>query len=515
MISDDDHGHLLDLTPAIDLLGSLSLNDIHFDQDGKYRGVATSDAQVTPSHSTTNNNTSLALISIRPPSPSSSPNLGTFTDLWGFLGQSPNLPPPLLLEDDKANTISLPKPINSEPLFHDDFNSNAFDFPKPVNRKERKAARRNAVKQKLREFAAKERASQEACQHHSLSSSDLETENELQNLRCSPDRRAVVNGILYDVYRPKPIFHGYGSTTSPSSASPPKDPVTPLRTKTQYPVSQLFLFNPYHASHNQILPLVQRTPKDRKARLILKLFEHHPEEQALLAYPSLMVPSLRDINVADGGVHVFVDASNIMIGFHDSLKTARNIPVSSKVRRAPFCFHNFSLILERGRPVAKRVLVGSDNFPAIQEAKDIGYETNILERVHKAKELTPRQKRFRNRNGASGSSGSETNAVVYAPEKWVEQAVDEILHLKILESVVDATKPSTIVLATGDAAEAEYSAGFMSMVERALKKGWKIELVSFRLNTSGAYRRKDFRSRWGSMFKIIELDDYVEEILDM
>lgn len=201
-----------------------------------------------------------------------------------------------------------------------------------------------------------------------------------------------------------------------------------------------------------------------------------------------------------------------MIGFHDCLKMARDMPVTTRVRRVPLSFHNFSLVLERGRPVAKRVLVGSDKFPAIDEARSLGYETNILERVHKAKELTPRQKKFQTNSGAS--SGSETNAA-FAPQKWVEQAVDEILHLKILESLVDATKPSTIVLATGDAAEAEYSGGFLKMVERALEKGWMVELVSFKLNTSSAYKKKEFRSKWGPMFKWVQLDDFAEELLDM
>ena len=177
-------------------------------------------------------------------------------------------------------------------------------------------------------------------------------------------------------------------------------------------------------------------------------------------------------------------------------------------------FHSFSLVLERGRPAAKRVLVGSDKFPIIEQAKRIGYETNILERVQKVKELTPRQKKFRNGGGASGpSSGSETNTTG-RPEKWVEQAVDEILHLKILESLIDAEKPSTIVLATGDAAEAEYSGGFMRMVERALDKGWVVELASFKLNTSGAYKRKEFRSKWGAMFEWVQLDDFVEDLVD-
>ena len=160
------------------------------------------------------------------------------------------------------------------------------------------------------------------------------------------------------------------------------------------------------------------------------------------------------------------------------------------------------------------MLVGSDKFECFQEARAIGYEACILDRVLKAKELTPRQKKYlRNGNGTSGqSSGSETNAT-HAPEKWVEQAVDEILHLKILESVLDAKEPTTIVLATGDAAEAEYSAGFLKMAERALERGWKVELVSFRRNISGAYRRKAFTSKWAGRFRIIELDDFVDVLI--
>lgn len=208
-----------------------------------------------------------------------------------------------------------------------------------------------------------------------------------------------------------------------------------------------------------------------------------------------------------------------MIGFQDSLKRSRGIPISRRIRSQPFSYHNLSLILERGRPAAKRVLAGSDNFPAIQEAKLIGYETNILERVHKAKELTPRKKKYSSNHNSSSytsatgqSSSSETTAG-FAPEKWVEQAVDEILHLKMLESVVDAKTPSIIVLATGDAAEAEYSEGFLKMVERALEKGWKVELVSFKYNISGAYQRKEFRRKWETQFKIITLDEYVEQLV--
>lgn len=202
-----------------------------------------------------------------------------------------------------------------------------------------------------------------------------------------------------------------------------------------------------------------------------------------------------------------------MVGFHDSVKVSRNIPVATRIRRLHMSFSNFSLIMERGRPAAKRVLVGSDRLPSIGEAETLGYEANILGRVHKVKYSTPRTPKFRNRPGPQWApNGPET--VGANENRWVEQGVDEILHLKILESLLDTDEPATIVLATGDAAEAEYSGGFMRMVERALQRGWNVELVSFSQVTSNAYRRKDFRTRWGNRFRMIELDGYVEELFD-
>ena len=253
----------------------------------------------------------------------------------------------------------------------------------------------------------------------------------------------------------------------------------------------------------------------KKKKLISMLNDRFIDERPYLTH--LDTPILADGNTSNiiEGIHIFIDASNIMIGFHDAIKISRSLPISTRIRRQPLDFHSLSLLLERGRPAAKRVVVGSDNFPEMEEAKLIGYETNILDRVHKAKELTPRQKKYVGGNGTqSAGSGSETTAAAqYAPEKWVEQAVDEILHLKMMESVVDAAEPATMVLATGDAAEAEYSGGFLKMAERALAKGWKVELACWKQNMSGAYKRREFRQKWGERFKVIEMDDFVEVLL--
>jgi hypothetical protein len=195
------------------------------------------------------------------------------------------------------------------------------------------------------------------------------------------------------------------------------------------------------------------------------------------------------------------------------------------------------LLMERRRPVAKRVLVGSfPEVPAFATARKVGYQVSLLDKVYKARELTERQiyfkdqdaKRNSKRTGAKASGppatqpiqGSETipgkeKEPQFAPAKMIEQGVDEILHLKILESVVDTEEPATMVIATGDAAQAEYSDGFMKMAERALKKGWKVELVSWSANISKMYLRSEFREQWGENFKTVFLDDFAEELLDM
>jgi hypothetical protein len=265
----------------------------------------------------------------------------------------------------------------------------------------------------------------------------------------------------------------------------------------------------------RIQPLAYKTAADQQVGLLTKLLGNFPEYAELLAR-SGRSKKPKKADIPSRPIHVFIDMSNIMVGFHDTMKISRNIPSNTRIRRIPLAFQNFSLILERGRPTAKRVLVGSDRYAAINDSEKLGYEANILDRVHKVKTLTPRQLKFRRNPKAALHNAGHSSETNDGPEqRWVEQAVDEILHLKILESLVDVDEPATIVLATGDAAEAEFSGGFLKMVERALQRGWKVELVSFAQVTSYSYRRKEFRSRWGDQFQMIALDDYLEELLDM
>lgn len=280
-----------------------------------------------------------------------------------------------------------------------------------------------------------------------------------------------------------------------------------------------------------IAPMTIRSGADRHWALLMKLIGNFYEDRNHLVSPM----NLTTHNNDPKGIHVFVDASNIFIGFADQLKRAQHIPLDAQVPNVNLSFDALALLMERRRPVAKRVLAGSNPWlPAFDKAKAVGYECNILEKVYKARELTERKIYFKERdqgrrrarappannvatlNGTHDSgSGSETNAPQYEKPKLIEQGVDEILHLKMLESVLDAPVPGTMVLATGDAAQAEYSQGFMATAERALKAGWSVELVSWSKGISQTYYKRQWREAWGERFRIVLLDDYAEELLDM
>jgi hypothetical protein len=270
-----------------------------------------------------------------------------------------------------------------------------------------------------------------------------------------------------------------------------------------------------------IRPFSTLTLAEKKERLVKKLIRDYTmDSRAFHGQDRARALTQPRSDPLDHGVHIFVDASNIWIGFQNALKNARDIHKSAYVRRAPLSFHNLALILERGRPIARRVLAGStaaegDVPDYIKEAERCGYEINILERVRKIR--TPKQPRYGSGYWTSGhSSGSE--APMSGTYTMGEQGVDEILHLKMLESIVDgmrkpSTTPRTMVLATGDAAVAEYSGGFMEQVERALSLGWNVEVVAWGDGLSYAYKNKEFQKRWKGRFSVMSLDAFSEELL--
>lgn len=168
------------------------------------------------------------------------------------------------------------------------------------------------------------------------------------------------------------------------------------------------------------------------------------------------------------------------------------------------------MILERGRPVARRVLVGSKpESAAVKEAKACAYEVSLLDRVTKIQETGSKGvssgEDFERLNGFRSSDRNLRR------QRKAEQGVDEILQGKMMESLLDF-QPSTLVLASGDAAVAEFSDGFKAVVERALRIGWKVEVVSFKKSLSSAYGQPSFVETWQKQFRTILLDEFSEEL---
>lgn len=270
-----------------------------------------------------------------------------------------------------------------------------------------------------------------------------------------------------------------------------------------------------------------RSQTERHCHLFNQLLANFPEDAHWLVSP---MPLTKEEIAARGiGIHCFIDASNIMIGFKDMLRR-------HGLRQLELSFESLALLMERRRPVAKRIYAGSHReaapFPhaakLAETSKAVGYESLVKEQVFIRRDDSERKKFFKDveRMGwtkalahrTGSGSDSETGPAApspLSPPKWVEQGVDEILHLKMCQSIIDTQVPTTMVLATGDGNAAEFSDGFLANVERALRSGWTVELVSWRQQMSGGYRNKKFRTKWGDRFRVVELDDYLESLIDM
>lgn len=201
-----------------------------------------------------------------------------------------------------------------------------------------------------------------------------------------------------------------------------------------------------------------------------------------------------------------------MIGFIDCIKAQRGYKKPERVQWPTFSFFHLTIILERFRPVARKVLVGSlPHTPVIDEAKKLHYKCDLLKKVEtEALVKPPKRKRAGSPSSGSDSPSTAKNKLRIAKK---EQGVDEVLNLKMCESIIDTDVPGTLVLASGDGAIGEFSEGFLKTVERALKKGWKVELVTFSASISRSYTDKTFRRLWNQQFTIIHLDQYAEELL--
>ncbi|UKZ49502.1 hypothetical protein TrVGV298_003749 [Trichoderma virens] len=203
-------------------------------------------------------------------------------------------------------------------------------------------------------------------------------------------------------------------------------------------------------------------------------------------------------SITSQGVHVFVDMSNIDIGYQRTLKGFRRLDEHTRLSPVPHLNLQFlTKILVRDRPVVAlnvccSTLPGRSEPRYVQQLRDLGYHVDLRERK-------------RILEGGLTFTGAPDTL------RFVEDLVDETLQVRIAESVMEYFRtPGTIVLATGDAKPSPHSDGFFSYVERALKMGWNVEVVSWRGNLSLRWIDRQWTAQWHDKFRVILLDEFLD-----
>ncbi|MGE0152487.1 MAG: NYN domain-containing protein [Reyranellaceae bacterium] len=179
-------------------------------------------------------------------------------------------------------------------------------------------------------------------------------------------------------------------------------------------------------------------------------------------------------------IHVFFDNSNIWLGARKALRDRE-----PTIDFVAFRIHygNLFKLMEKERQADTRVLAGSIPpacEPLWEYAEDHGYGTNLLRRV-------------------------ENEYGVHE-----EQGVDELLHLKMANVLLDFSPPQTMVVATGDGSVSNFGTGFLTQIQRALKCGWHVELYSWEGATNRKYR--ELAQSVPEQFKLIFLDEFYSSI---
>lgn len=147
-------------------------------------------------------------------------------------------------------------------------------------------------------------------------------------------------------------------------------------------------------------------------------------------------------------VHVFFDNSNVIWGARYACLDLEPHVYEYAIR---LHFDTLFNLIEGNREIATKVLAGSvpPSCDALWAYADKhGYTTDLLRKVERE----------------DGTIG--------------EQGVDEILHLKIANAVLD--NPSGVLaIATGDGKISKFGTGFVTQIDRALAHGWGVEVWSW------------------------------------
>jgi hypothetical protein len=237
-----------------------------------------------------------------------SSHLGDFGSLWSLLGGSLNeVVGDISISELEAENTS--KGVRWRDEFdgadlEDNVEPSSFDTAASI-RTQKRASRRARARLRAAKLEDTPTIGKGTV---SDTATDAESGEELERLRRSLDRKAVIQDILG---RHRPSTRD--TSSPPTSPSPSKSDVRLI--KKEWPPSDPFLWpvDEFRSSFSRI----QIAPQDglsvtaRKRQLITMLTRSFPTESKYLSNSGLIEPAFTPLNVSTIGIHVFIDISNV------------------------------------------------------------------------------------------------------------------------------------------------------------------------------------------------------------
>lgn len=290
-----------DLTPAIDLLKILSLSEPRSEITTSY----------VPPEQSRYTETSLLLSQDEDEELS----LGNFNRIWQYLSLSDGRGEKSgqRLEEEANDPEHVAKEVRwrdevSGADLEDNVNTevNNITAASASLRTRQRAQRRARARERVEKTASRESGSYDTVSD----SADNRSDEDLERLRRSPDRRAVIQDILN-----RPSRKAADLPSPPTSPSPPKESLRVLH--KDWPISNPFQWSASKSqagSHrNQLLPLGNLSTEQRKSEFLARLMNCFPLEAKWLKNKGLVHPEFTPLNTDETGVHVFVDISNVCL----------------------------------------------------------------------------------------------------------------------------------------------------------------------------------------------------------
>lgn len=209
-------------------------------------------------------------------------------------------------------------------------------------------------------------------------------------------------------------------------------------------------------------------------------------------------------DLAENGIHIFLDMSNIHISFLNTIKEKLQLPAAARFPKNPHLnLRRLTKLVTRTRH-ASTLVAGCSVHPDrpepafVEELRKYDYRVDVRER----KAVSPDHQ-----TGVSPSKRHRSPRDI----RYVEDLVDETLQTRIGETFMKSGhKKATLVLVTGDAKPAPYADGFYKCATRALDWGWNVEVVTWSTSCSSMWKELAAEEADDNRFRLINLDHYLK-----